>query len=274
MGLMPSSSLTPEPALAFDFGSNWQDYSLRKLDAARLQIAQESLTSLLDLPSLEGRRFLDVGCGSGIFTYGAASLGAESALGLDVNPLCIQVSEANSASQPLPKPPRFIQASALDPAALAPLGQFDIVYAWGSLHHSGAMYEAITNVARLVAPNGLYVLAIYNRHVTSRAWRFIKWLYNRAPRPLQKGMIGLFGALIYVAKALVTRRNPLEKERGMDFWVDVVDWVGGYPYEYASRAEMEAFMQSLGFRLQKYLPPTTPTGCNEFVFVRHADPLA
>jgi 2-polyprenyl-6-hydroxyphenyl methylase/3-demethylubiquinone-9 3-methyltransferase len=34
-----------------------------------------------------------------------------------------------------------------------------------------------------------------------------------------------FGALIFVAKWAVTRKNPLKKERGMDFWFDMIDWL-------------------------------------------------
>jgi hypothetical protein len=45
-----------------------------------------------------------------------------------------------------------------------------------------------------------------------------------------------------------------------------VDWIGGYPYEYASRQEVETFMGGLGFTLCSSVPAQVPTGCNEFVF--------
>jgi 2-polyprenyl-6-hydroxyphenyl methylase/3-demethylubiquinone-9 3-methyltransferase len=67
---------------------------------------------------------------------------------------------------------------------------------------------------------------------------------------------------------LVTRTNPFYKERGMDFWFDVIDWVGGYPYEYASPKEVEQTIRDQGFLLQRYVPAQVPTGCNEFVFHR------
>jgi 2-polyprenyl-6-hydroxyphenyl methylase/3-demethylubiquinone-9 3-methyltransferase len=148
------------------------------------------------------------------------------------------------------------------------LGLFDLVYAWGSLHHTGSMHEAITNTARAVAPGGTLILAIYNRHLTSSVWRGIKWFYNQVPSIIQRLMAVLFAGVIYVAKLAVTRRNPLEKERGMDFWYDVIDWIGGYPYEYASPAEIETFLRRLGFTLRTLVPAQVPTGCNEFVFER------
>ena len=78
--------------------------------------------------------------------------------------------------------------------------------------------------------------------------------------------------MIFIAKFLVTRRNPLAKERGMDFWFDVVDWVGGYPYEYARPEEVEQHVTRLGFTLRERVSATVPTGCHEFVFERAALP--
>ena len=66
----------------------------------------------------------------------------------------------------------------------------------------------------------------------------------------------------------MTRRNPLDKERGMDFWYDVIDWIGGYPYEYANRQEIESFMRAAGFTPKRFIAAQVPTGCNEFVFER------
>jgi 2-polyprenyl-6-hydroxyphenyl methylase/3-demethylubiquinone-9 3-methyltransferase len=67
---------------------------------------------------------------------------------------------------------------------------------------------------------------------------------------------------------VTTRKNPLSKERGMDFWYDVVDWLGGYPYEYASETGVISFVQPLGFQVKQVVRPRVPTGCNEFVFNR------
>ena len=83
-------------------------------------------------------------------------------------------------------------------------------------------------------------------------------------------MIGLFVPVIYLAKFLVTRRNPLEKERGMDFLVDIVDWVGGYPYEYAAIDKVLDLGAKNGLQTLRVIPAGVPTGCNEFVFTKPA----
>ena len=61
-------------------------------------------------------------------------------------------------------------------------------------------------------------------------------------------------------------KNLLNKSRGIDFFYDVVDWVGGYPYEYASKSEITALIEPLGFELIDFVPAQVPTGCNEFIW--------
>jgi 2-polyprenyl-6-hydroxyphenyl methylase/3-demethylubiquinone-9 3-methyltransferase len=260
----------------FDFGSNWAEFSKQHIDRQRLVLACESLQSLLEEKSLSGRSFLDVGCGSGLFSIAAHQLGATKVIGIDVNPRCIEISQANRDFLVPGAPIEFYVASALDPERLKSFGNFNLVYAWGSLHHTGSMWNALRNVSECVGPEGILVLAIYNKHVTSPVWKSIKWFYNRAPGIIQRCMVAFFGVVIYVAKFLVIRTNPMQKERGMDFWFDVVDWIGGYPYEYARREEVEQSVYEQGFLLDRFIVAQVPTGCNEFVFsrvpIRHGQP--
>jgi len=51
----------------------------------------------------------------------------------------------------------------------------------------------------------------------------------------------------------------------MDFMHNIIDWVGGYPYEYASVTEMKAILEKEGFEVLRVLPAKVPTGCNEFI---------
>jgi ubiquinone/menaquinone biosynthesis C-methylase UbiE len=250
----------------FSFGTNWKAFSERELCVQQLNDASRSVKTLLEIESLKDLSFLDVGCGSGLFSLAAYELGAKRIVGIDIDPMCISVSEQNRNKFIPSAPIEFIEGSALDQERLKSLGEFDIVYAWGSLHHTGEMYEAIKAVSRQVAAGGTYVLAIYNRHVTSRIWRFIKWLYNKLPPFGQEIMAFLFFIVIFFAKYLITHKNPLIKERGMNFWRDVIDWIGGYPYEYASPQEIEEYLTKQGFVLRRFVKAQVPTGCNEYIF--------
>ena len=249
----------------FKFGENWASFS-KQMDETHIEQAVQSLTSLFGEGALKDKSFLDMGCGSGLFSSAAARLGARSVLGLDIDPVSVETSQANAAhwlkdSSAL----TFRQFSALDTAQMDALGKFDVVYSWGVLHHTGNMALALQNTARRVKPNGLLMIAIYNRHWSSPLWWAIKWLYNRAGKAGQKIIIGLMTPVIFTAKWLVTRQNPFQMRRGMDFMHNVTDWVGGYPYEYAGAEEMTSTLEKLGFELLSLRRAKVPTGCNEYV---------
>lgn len=78
------------------------------------------------------------------------------------------------------------EASALDTAYVRSLGEFDIVYSWGVLHHTGRMWNALENASLPVAPGGKLFIAIYNdTGGQSARWKWIKKTYNDLPRFLR-----------------------------------------------------------------------------------------
>ncbi len=261
---------------AFDFGSNWKHYSARALTTSRVEGAREAFCELTFGIELKSRSFLDVGFGQGLTALCAADAGAAVCC-LDVNPRCAEALELTSQFF-LPKVKEklnLIVGSILSSSDVRTLREksgdgYDVVHSWGVLHHTGDLQQAFANCAGLVKPGGHLIVAIYNRHWSSPLWERIKRLYCRLPRIGQKTMIGLFVPVIYLAKLLVTRRNPLEKERGMDFLVDIVDWVGGYPYEYAVIDEVLDLGNKNSLQTLRVTPAGVPTGCNEFVFTKPA----
>lgn len=249
----------------FDFGENWASFS-RLLNEERILEAERSLVSLFGEGTLQGKSFLDIGCGSGLFSIAAARLGCYPVVGVDIDPLSVRVAKENAERAGLGDTAlSFYQASVLDSKQMAALGRYDVVYAWGVLHHTGAMYEAIRAAVQRLNPGGWFVIAIYNRHWSSPLWKGIKWLYNRLGKVGQKILIWIFTPIIFAAKWLVTFKNPLKMRRGMDFMHNVVDWLGGYPYEYASVEEVVRFLKTLNLKVVEVRPANTPTGCNEFI---------
>jgi SAM-dependent methyltransferase len=249
----------------FKFGQNWASFS-RQLDEARVEEAITSLTSLFGENALKGKSFLDIGCGSGLFSIAASRLGAQPIVGIDVDPVSVDTSRINFSHWVDGKPTAsFLQASVLDTGQMKSLGTFDAVYSWGVLHHTGNMTQALVTAAQCVRPGGFLMIAIYNRHWSSPIWKWIKWLYNKAGSTGQRLLIWIFIPIIFLAKWLVTFKNPFKMKRGMDFMHNVIDWVGGYPYEYASVDEMKTFLKQLGFEILQVRPANVPTGCNEFV---------
>ena len=265
----------------FNFGSNWEKYSENKVTEETIKQASESIHRLCG--DIAGKTFLDIGCGSGVFSIAASDMGATKVIGFDISKECIDVSNKNlkrlSPNSLLPEhcwgisqisKPRgsveFMIGDVLEMPFLARIGKFDIVYAWGSLHHTGNMMLAAACANNLVNRGGLLAMSIYNKHWTSPIWKMVKLAYNSSHRYLQKLIALSLGVVIYLAKFITTGKDPLKKERGMDFWYDVVDWVGGYPYEYATPTVIINEMRHRRNHLVKTNKPAVPTGCNEFVF--------
>ena len=253
--------------ISFNFGENWQNFSSGSLDDAKFAEAVKSLSTLIGKDSLINKTFLDIGCGSGIFSIAASHLGVRKVVGIDISKESIDTSKANKNKFASQNNIEFIHKSIFD-EDVAGLGKFDIVYSWGVLHHTGKMWEAIDNASKLVDDKSILTIAIYNKHWSSGAWGQIKRIYNWMPMFGKKIMIWLFYLVIALAKFIKSGKNPFKKRRGMNFYYDVVDWIGGYPYEYATKDEIIKYLEARGFRCIKSTQPPMPTGCNEFVFVK------
>ncbi len=263
--------------MQFDFGENWKQFSINILSPEGIKQAKSDFLALIDNLDIKNKSFLDIGFGQGLSLLTATALGA-STVGCDINPKCGDVISANRVhfEELQNKNIPIVIGSILEQKTLDQIkainSSYDIVHSWGVLHHTGDMQTAINNSLSLVKPGGLFILSIYNKHWSSPAWLLIKWFYNIAPKLIQYLMIKVFYVIIYVAKFLVTFKNPLIKNRGMNFYYDVIDWLGGYPYEYASISEITNFVEAAGFKAIKIIASETPTGCNEFIFRNEKTP--
>lgn len=262
----------------FNFGSNWRRF-LRVLSNERIHEAEKSLKDFLEIDKLDGKTFVDIGSGSGLFSLAARRLGA-SVLSFDYDPQSVACT-AELRRRYFENDPewRVVSGSVLDREFLESLGRFDIVYSWGVLHHTGAMWQALENVKLNTKIGGKLFIAIYNDcGEISHYWMQRKRTYNKLPVALKFPYAVAVWTPVELRYFLHYCRNKVphkyfslwaeyKKSRGMSRWHDMIDWIGGYPYEFTSSQKLVEFYELGGFKLRK-LVPNDGYGCHQLVFDR------
>jgi hypothetical protein len=100
--------------------------------------------------------------------------------------------------------------SALDESYLRSLGPFDIVYGWGVLHYTGAMWKSFELIS-IPAADTLMVAAHNDEGLKSRLWLVLKKLYSRSQWPLKK-LLELVTFMLTCGKAFMFKPRKAVKK--------------------------------------------------------------
>jgi 2-polyprenyl-6-hydroxyphenyl methylase/3-demethylubiquinone-9 3-methyltransferase len=258
--------------MRFEFGKNWEDYA-KNIEAEEIEAATACLNNMMGGLPLAGKTFLDIGSGSGIHSLAALRSGVSSLFAVDLDRDSVATTKAVLAKH-WEKPNYQVAEQSvfdLDPES----GQFDIVYSWGVLHHTGNMAEAIRKAAAMVAPNGHFAVALYGKtRYCGVWWRIKRWYVSSTPeqqKAARNWYTRLFSFyLLLRGQTLAKKLANFNKKRGMSFEHDVHDWMGGFPYESITAKELYTITEACGLTLIKAKTHRRSglfgSGCDEFLF--------
>ncbi len=236
----------------FAFGRNWRDFIDKNLSEERIGISQSYMLDFLDRDNLEGLSLLDIGCGSGLHSLAAIRAGADEVLGFDYDQDSVDTTKlVKQEKTPAADNWRIEQGSVLDKAYLNSLGQYDLVYSWGVLHHTGDQWNAIRNAGQRVKPGGLFYIALYSADAQidppPEFWLDVKQRYIKAGRLRKFGMEIWYLWRFSLGKnprripGLIKTMREYRKSRGMSYMIDVRDWLGGWPMEFSHDEDVLKF---------------------------------
>jgi len=261
--------------LRYGFGKNWEEFIRQKLSDEIVEESAAHMKNLLRADSLAGRVFLDIGCGSGIHSLAAKRLGASRIVSFDYDADSVATTRRVKEWAGEGSDWTISRGSVLDVSFMRSLPKADVVYSWGVLHHTGAMWDAVRNAAIPLKDDGEFYIALYSSDIyldpPPAFWIRLKRAYNNADSITRKLMELKYVYWTLIRPEIEAGREPFGRleaygKRGMTAWTDAKDWLGGYPIEFAGYAETRDFCKrELGLDLVNVL---TGEGCTEYVFAR------
>ena len=262
----------------FRFGNNWENFVDNNLDDKSIKEAISCTKKILDESgiNIKDKRIIDIGCGSGLFSLVALELGAKFVMSFDFDPDSVNCTNFLLKSRNFDQEKyKCIEGSILEDSFIKDLGKYDLVYSWGVLHHTGNLFKALKNASSLVNEDGLIFISLYQKTIFDPFWKIEKKFFSSSSKSIQ---LFICKAWMLVLRFLYTIKGKSFNKvvsnyfmnRGMNFYNDVYDWLGGYPYEGIDTKECVKYFKNIGFKNKllkkrsKFFAITS--GCNEYIF--------
>ena len=198
---------------------------------------------------IRGKKVLDAGCGTGIFSTIFARNGASEVMGIDISEGSLSTGRALKKKFTLNNL-KFQQEDMLD-LPFEP-NHFDIVWGFGTVHHTTDPLGAISGLDRVLKPEGSMLLAVYTRTRLTFQHEIIRRTLVRTPR---KSWTALSKIMAFFLTPVVFFFKKREKSRkGEKLEELILDWYFVPIRHYYKPEEIRAFMENKGYCVEKFLP--------------------
>lgn len=198
---------------------------------------------------VKDRSILDAGCGTGIFSIIFANNEAGKVTGIDISEGSLETARSLKEKFQLDNA-EFRKEDMLK--LPFPDETFDIVWAWGTVHHTTDPFQAITELIRVLKAGGSLLLAVYTRTRLTFLHEIIRKTLIHTPR---KSWTFLSKVMAFFLTPVVFLFKKREKSRkGEKLEELILDWYFVPIRHYYKPEEIRRFLQERGFEIEKFLP--------------------
>jgi len=196
-----------------------------------------------------GKDVLDAGCGTGIFSVIFAKNGAGSVTGIDISEGSLETAKSLKDRFDL-ETVRFQREDMLD----LPFADesFDIVWAWGTVHHTTDPFGAIEELIRVLKRGGSLLLAVYTKTKLTFLHEIIRKTLLKTPKKSWKFLSKVLS--VFLAPIVLLFKKREKSRKGEKLEELIMDWYFVPIRHHYYPDEIEKFLEKRGFTVEKFLP--------------------
>ncbi len=198
---------------------------------------------------VKGKTVLDAGCGTGIFSIIFARNGAQKVTGIDISPGSLQTAQGLKKRFGLSN----VEFLNLDMLTLPFADRsFDIVWAWGTVHHTTNPLQAIAELTRVLRNGGSLLLAVYKRTRLTFIHEAIRKTLLKTPPKTWTALAKVLALFLVLVVFFLKKREKSRK--GEKLAELILDWYFVPIRHYYKPEEITTFLKDRGLVVEKFLP--------------------
>ncbi|MFQ6107920.1 MAG: class I SAM-dependent methyltransferase [Candidatus Aminicenantales bacterium] len=221
----------------------WQNYT------PEYAASKKHWALFFDPEEVLNKSVLDAGCGTGVFSIIFARMGALSVVGIDISKRSLERAQRQADQLGL-------QNATFQKVNMLRLpftdACFDIVWSWGSVHHTADPFGCLAELIRVLKPGGSLLVAVYRRTGLTFLHETLRKGLIRLP---SKYWIPFSRFLSLVAAPGISLFKKRDKSRkGEKLEQLLFDWFFVPIRHSYLPEEIKSFLVKRGLVIKKYLP--------------------